>query len=82
MIDTRLMFSQKRYNTFLRRVVDGMVIAPKPKYHALKSDKQKRLESQGCCCFRGQEALDSHEIDPLKTCNCRRSLALVETHND
>ena len=36
-----------------------------------KSEKQKRLEIQGCV-FYGQELLDNHELDPCKPCYCGR----------
>jgi hypothetical protein len=42
-----------------------------PEGWIVKSEKQKQLERQGCV-FRGQEALDNHEIDPEKECYCGR----------
>ena len=41
------------------------------KVRALKSDKQRILERNGCV-FRGQERLDKHELDPDKRCYCGR----------
>jgi len=42
-----------------------------PESWVLKSDKQRILERNGCV-FRGQEALDNHELDPYKKCYCGR----------
>jgi hypothetical protein len=42
-----------------------------------KSDKQIQLEKQGCV-FRGQEALDNHEISLDKECYCGRPLATLK----
>ena len=42
-----------------------------------KTDKQKRLERQGCM-FSGQELLDNHELDPDKECYCGRPLRAPE----
>ena len=39
-----------------------------------KTDKQKRLERQGCVFF-WQELLDNHELDPDKECYCGRPLS-------
>ncbi len=41
------------------------------KINVKKSDKQKTLEQNGCV-FRGQEALDNHELDINKPCYCKR----------
>ena len=42
-----------------------------PKEWMIISEKQKKLESNGCV-FKGQERLDSHEIDASKPCYCGR----------
>lgn len=36
-----------------------------------KSEKQIKLERQGCV-FNGQELLDNHELDDKKECYCGR----------
>jgi len=41
------------------------------KFEIVRSDNQITLERQGCV-FRGQELLDSHELDPDKECYCGR----------
>jgi len=42
-----------------------------PESWLLKSEKQKKLERQGCK-FQGQEPLDNHELDTRKPCYCGR----------
>ena len=42
-----------------------------PEEWACKSRKQIQLEENGCV-FRGQEALDNHELDKDKKCYCGR----------
>jgi hypothetical protein len=42
-----------------------------PEEWMMKSDKQVRLEKNGCA-FRGQERLDAHEEDTAKDCYCGR----------
>lgn len=48
-----------------------------PESWILKSDKQIKLERQGCQ-FHGQELLDNHEIDPNKPCYCGRPYSLPD----
>ena len=42
-----------------------------PDTWARKSEKQIKLEKQGCA-FSGQELLDNHELDSEKKCYCGR----------
>lgn len=43
-----------------------------PESWLIKSDKQIKLERQGCRFAMGQELLDNHELDPKKECHCGR----------
>lgn len=41
------------------------------KFPVMRSEKQVQLEANGCV-FRGQEALDNHQLDKSKPCYCGR----------
>ena len=48
-----------------------------PESWVCKSNKQVQLESNGCV-FRGQEALDNHELNINKECYCGRPNTYID----